>query len=315
MRKIFILLFIFSAFTCKGENTSYIPLKIKKPPVIDGNFDEAIWKEARKVNSFIMINGEKPSQQTSVSICYDTENLYFGIICEEENIDNLVIKFKKHDEPLWTDDCIEIFIAPDYLNRKNYFHFISNAAGIKYEEKAGMMGYYKEWNGEWEAKTKIKKDRWQVEIKIPFESIGIKKISEKDILGMSVCRERWAGKKEYTVWAAGGGFHKPDGHFLFTSYKSYLEKKVFPLWEREKKEITPYFKHYPEVKERFIKEFENIIYPVNSEEKILKKKEKVESEEFNSFFQKFEKALEDIKGLKRKIEFTSSFMKLKKIIQ
>jgi len=280
---IFFLFFIFLyIISCKGENIGYyIPLKAKQPPKIDGNLTEAEWKKAKKIE-FIKMDGKNPLQKTNVRILYDDKSLYFGIECFEDMINRIKKNFTKRDDPVWGDDCIEIFIAPDYLKRNKYFHFVFNSIGIQFDQKVDISGANSEWNGKWTVKTKILEDKWVGEVSIPFSDIGVND-GDLNLLGVSVCRER-KPVVENTVWAVGGWFHKPDGHLLFTTYKEYVRKKILPFWKKEKEEILKMVKEYGGKNKRKVNKIKEIILQIEKENKDFFEKE-ITSERINSFIE------------------------------
>lgn len=75
---------------------------------------------------------KKPSVNTEAWLAYDDNNLYLSVRCIEPNLDKLVTKTTKRDGRVWQDDSIEFMIDTN-LDRKTYFHFVANAAGVIYD--------------------------------------------------------------------------------------------------------------------------------------------------------------------------------------
>jgi hypothetical protein len=197
------------------ENPIIVIPKVKTPPIIDGRMEESIWKEATEVSQFFNIFGERSKIQTKVLLAYDNSNIYFLFICDEPYIDYLKANAQKRDDPVYLDDCIEIFIQP-YSEKeleKKYFHLITNSNGIKYDE-IGMGGV--NWNPQWEVKTSLSNFSWIAEIAVPFSSLGSTP-QIGDVWRLNLCRERWVNP-ELSSWACTkGGFHKPEsfGYLIF----------------------------------------------------------------------------------------------------
>ncbi len=137
------------------------------PPVIDGDLNDTCWMSAaRIVLPHLLGSDATPSQRTEVLLLHDSRNLYLAFLCYESNIEGMVTNIKKHDEGVWKDDSVEIFLAP---NSQTYYHFLVNPLSITQEEKESDVS----WDAPWEAKAKVLDERWQVEISIPFSSIPL----------------------------------------------------------------------------------------------------------------------------------------------
>ena len=83
----------------------------------------------------------------------------------------------------------------------------------------------------WRVATGVSQDRWVAEVAVPFLSLGLTQAPAVHLMAASVCRERWAGAKEFTHWPLGGSFHRPEGHLLFTSYDRFVREVLRPSWE------------------------------------------------------------------------------------
>ena len=157
-------------------------------PILDGKLDDECWATAAKIDKFVLTDsGLMPKEQTVVFITWDRDNLYFALRAYESKVGQLKNERTTHDDDVWLDDCIEIFIAPDYRNPYEYFHFIVNSLGTRQEE----YKYDKSWNAPWEAACNVEKDSWCAEIAIPFSTLGIK-YEKEIILGMNIARKRFA---------------------------------------------------------------------------------------------------------------------------
>lgn len=151
--------------------------KISVPPVIDGKNDDACWKDAAVLTDFIQndYQGTPVDKQTRVQMAYDDTTIYFYIRCDEPEPQNLLAKYKEKDDPLWQDDCVEIFIS---LEHGRTLHWIVNSLGALYDEEyliddQSANGYVtnEKWNSTANVKTHIGKDYWATEMAIRLKSI------------------------------------------------------------------------------------------------------------------------------------------------
>ena len=136
--------FLFASIAAGCDTTAfYKPLKIQQPPKIDGKLDDPCRDQARKVTRFFKVGDQAPpvpaEAQTTVSLCYDAKNIYVAIVCFEPKMKEIKKQFTERDEPIWSDDCIEIFISPNYTDLRSYFHFLVNPAGTQTDQERNSV--------------------------------------------------------------------------------------------------------------------------------------------------------------------------------
>lgn len=203
-----------------SESMDYCrPEKISTPPVIDGSLDDNCWQKAAEYGPFIENRSQVTpvTQKTSAKVLIDSEYLYVGVYCQEENIAGMKQVYKEDNAPaLFSDDCVEIFIAPDYYRQKPYIQYVVNSLGAKFQKLSVDGG----WRSDIQTKTKIGGNYWTMEARIKLADL---QLTSGELFGMSVCRSRYNGEtKEYSVWPVGGGYHAPSGHVLIGQYLPYL---------------------------------------------------------------------------------------------
>lgn len=219
---------LFGGLSVCGMDTSCIPEKIDhaSAPVIDGKLDDKVWLKAKEFGPFLSNQVHKMplTQQSWAKLAVDGKYLYWAVYCEEKEPGKLV-QDQKNDgsSEMWTDDCVEIFIAPDYMNLKHYAIFTVNTLG----KVSQMLGKDGGWQSGVEVASYVGVNYWSTEGRLPLASL---QLSEKDVFGMCICRSRFAcGSKEYGRWPVGGDYHIPSGHVLLGSYKPFLEGMISSL--------------------------------------------------------------------------------------
>ena len=81
-------------------------MQIKKTvikPKIDGVVNDEVWKNLNSANNFTQFkpnNGllERPTHKTEVKICYDNQNIYFGLIAYDNAADSILKELGKRDD-------------------------------------------------------------------------------------------------------------------------------------------------------------------------------------------------------------------------
>jgi hypothetical protein len=142
-------------------------------PQIDGVFDDPAWQNASVISDFYQQfpkSGEQPIDKTEVRLLQDCEHLYLGIICYGDTT-GIVQRQNKRDTSVYEDDSIEIFIST--IGNEQCYFLVVNSLNIQadgiYIVRSGNFDYT--WDGIWESAVKIEKDRWVLEIAIPYRSL------------------------------------------------------------------------------------------------------------------------------------------------
>ena len=173
-----------------------------KPPQLDGILDDDIWKTAPLHEDFRQRDpdeGKPASQRTTFQVAYDDEAVYFAVMCYDREPDKIVSRLVRRDDYAESDK-VQIILDPHY-NRQRGFSFTVYPSGSVIDGitgGGGRNGWNNAWDGVWEAKTRIHKNGWAVECKIPFYMF---RFSPKDkyTWGLQVEREI-SRRKERAHW-------------------------------------------------------------------------------------------------------------------
>ncbi len=178
-------------------------------PAIDGRLNDPVWKKAKKISGFKKMHGGKTSVPTDTRIAYDRNNLYLAFTCHEPEIKKITAKVKKHDGRVFSDDCIEIMLDTK-KDRKNYYHYAVNSAGIDYDARR--------FNGKSNRKCELHAERaveknpnsWTLEIAIPWKNLETKAPGKDQKMGLLLFRCRKVDGTEFQQYPAlYGGNHQP----------------------------------------------------------------------------------------------------------
>ncbi len=146
---------------------------------LDGNLNEADWQNAPVLTNFtttVPVEGGTPSNKTEVRIIAEPRNIYFGIVCYDSEPAKIVSFSKLRDATLRYEDHIRIVLDPSRDGQSGYV-FAVNPSAARYDALVSNRGESenKNWDGVWEAKTRVTATGWVAEIKIPIQSINYKK--------------------------------------------------------------------------------------------------------------------------------------------
>ncbi|MEX0679833.1 MAG: carbohydrate-binding family 9-like protein [Balneolales bacterium] len=165
------------------ELPEYTIYRAGSPIVIDGRLDEPAWFAAPDVGKFQFPRYESGKQeQTVAKLLWDDEYLYVSYLCEDAHI---WAEHTQRDSPVWRDDAVEVFFAPDPDRPTAYYNFEMNVIGILLDQfqpdGSGSGGSGEErWSSEGtRLKTSIvgtlnddsdEDSHWILEIAIPFKN-------------------------------------------------------------------------------------------------------------------------------------------------
>lgn len=160
-------------------SAAYVPADFK----VDGNLDKAVWKNAPAAPEFITRHGGKMRNKSVVKMVYSPNALYISARCFQD-MSKLTARWDQDDQAVWNDDDVEVFI--DVPGERGGFHQIGfNALGSIADLRNGDS----KWNAaRRQIKVKRFKDRWDLEFKIPFSSLGMNRPFPGDVVGIRFYR-------------------------------------------------------------------------------------------------------------------------------
>lgn len=185
-----------------SEPSSLAALPIADAPKLDGLLEEKFWQEAQVAANFTqreLDEGQPVTEPTQVAAAYTKTSLFFGIWCFDKEPEKLIAKEMKRDFSHSAEDNFEIIIDT-YHDKRNGYLFIINPNGARKDALVTDEGrsVNVDWNGVWEAATRVASDGWFAEMEIPFSTL---KFAEGDSLRWGINFERnIRRKKEQVLW-------------------------------------------------------------------------------------------------------------------
>lgn len=99
------------------------------PIDIDGRLQEPAWAQAETIRLVDNLTGRAPRQSTAVKLLYDDEYLYVGFDCEDTDAWST---YTEHDDPLYNEEVVEIFLDPSGLLRA-YFELQVSPRNVSFD--------------------------------------------------------------------------------------------------------------------------------------------------------------------------------------
>lgn len=169
------------------------------------------WERAAFLGPFVSVDGRSlPAAATTARICRTFRALWLRVECTEPRMDKVKAIVTAHDGDVWKDDCVEVFLQRP---GETYLHFVVNPAGTQFDER----GRDASWNVTWQAAAEYGKDRWSVELELPWTVLGGTP-RDGETWRLNIARSR-TPVSELCAWSpTGSGFHVPDcfGEIVFS---------------------------------------------------------------------------------------------------
>jgi len=187
--------------------------KTPTPPKIDGVLDDAIWAATTPVQVDNINTGGKVDAPyvSDAWAAYDDDFLYVAFRNGEPDPSKLTTASPGHDQDVWKDDEIELFIEPAYAGAKPYYHIMINAANVTQDDESGGVGAG--WEPpSLESAVEIGDKDWVIEIKISLADLGQTQVpAEGTQWGFNFNRHIVSGVDFWTGWSTTGpSFHTPE---------------------------------------------------------------------------------------------------------
>jgi hypothetical protein len=105
--------------------------KAAGPIVLDGKLNEADWAKAVTYDQMFRFNSTEPvaSPKTTWKLLWDDQYLYVAWDCADTDV---VSPPKPRDDHVYFDDCVEIFILPEFRMR-TYWELVIGPSGSVYD--------------------------------------------------------------------------------------------------------------------------------------------------------------------------------------
>jgi hypothetical protein len=142
-------------------------------PVIDGNDNDAVWRDATPITDFQEwrpSEGGDPKLPTVAKIAYDAGNLYVFVRAFDPHPDSIITVLARRDY-FTPSDMVWLFIDP-YHDRRTGFEFGVNPSGVKLDAQIFNDGNEDfAWDAVWDVATRIDSAGWTAEFRIPVSQL------------------------------------------------------------------------------------------------------------------------------------------------
>ncbi len=180
------------------------------PPVLDGRLDDQCWVDATPSGDFYLRHGDgdAPSQETLVRVCYDAKHLYVAFECFEDDMGNLSAAVAHRDADELGEDDMAVLALDTYHDERSSYVFACTALGTEKDFHTSECGRSQDvgWDAVWSVATGREEDRWTAEFSIPFSELRYS-AGDEMVWGVDFRRSE-RPHREFSSWS------NPDGPTL-----------------------------------------------------------------------------------------------------
>jgi hypothetical protein len=170
---------------------------------LDGVLDEAVWRSAPAIGDLTQRTpnqGAAPTERTSVTLLYDRDHLYIGVVAHDSEPRRVIGTQMARDASLMSDDRVEILLDT-FRDQRSAFYFATNPSGALVDGLVASGQLNADWDAIWDVRTRRTDEGWTAEFAIPFKSLSFP--TDRAIWGFNVARhvyrkleeDRWSGAR------------------------------------------------------------------------------------------------------------------------
>jgi Domain of unknown function (DUF5916)/Carbohydrate family 9 binding domain-like len=181
------------AQSAPGKRPSVVAVFTETPPVLDGRLDDAVWATATPSGGFVerspTLRG-KPPVDTTFVVIFDTEAIYFGVDCRDDQPDKIRALSRQRDgNAIFRDDAVSIKLDPT-LDKRTTLGFGMNPGGARIDYRGIDESDFRiEYDMQWEGKAARVEGGWQAEFRIPYAALEIDPRSPPSRMGLNLSRD------------------------------------------------------------------------------------------------------------------------------
>ena len=164
-------LLMLGGITAKAaDNFLSIPT-LPQPPTIDGTLSPGEWEVSGQLNAF------RPADRSTrpagavrqrAWLTADAERFYLAFQTSGQNPTKISTSLTERDAAIYSEESMELHLAFDGT-AEHKIQLVVNPAGIIFDKRGNDVA----WNGDWQVRTSLNEQGWNLELSIPWSSLGL----------------------------------------------------------------------------------------------------------------------------------------------
>ena len=178
---------LLSSSVAYSNTIPHIPQTIN----VDGVLNEAIWKDAKKIeiNNISWPRDNVPSPVTTTAYIYENGESIFVAFDAKDNNPEKIRAFYRDRDKVWEDDLVGIKID-SFNNSRSAYQFFINPLGVQQDsiENEISKSENTSWDAIWNSAGQINNDGYIVEIELPFQTLNFEDSEQVKTMAMEFLR-------------------------------------------------------------------------------------------------------------------------------
>src|SRR5687767_2825697 len=149
-------------------------IPLTSPFRLDGQLDEAVYRELRPASDFIQEDpkvGEPATEKTEVWVFFDDEHVYVGARMWESEPDRMIVNEMRKDSPMVFQNESLTIAFDTFYDRRNGVAFVINPLGGRQDGQITNERWNRDWNTIFDFGVGRFDGGWTAELAIPFKSL------------------------------------------------------------------------------------------------------------------------------------------------
>jgi hypothetical protein len=193
----------FADFRGGKDAPTYRAVLVEAAPKVDGEMDPGY--EAAEPIRFVFINGARrsPKAPTTARLVCTRDALYVLFRCRYTDPGAVQWSRRVHDEAVWHDNNVEVFLDPTGTGGSRYYQLTVNVGGTTSDSYARQQNA---WDPKLQVATKVRPGEWTAEVKIPFDELRLQRGRINKVWRMNLTRFTLAPAED-TSWCVLGDYN------------------------------------------------------------------------------------------------------------
>lgn len=174
-------------------------VRVAEPPRLDGQLDDAAWREAAPAVEFLQRDpdeGQPATERTELRIVFDAAAIYVGARLHDTNAARIVRRLSRRDDNA-DADRFTIYLDPHHDHLTGARFTVSAAGSLSDGILFNDTSEDGSWDAVWDAAVSVDGAGWSVEMRIPFSQLRFPS-SERDAWGINA--ERFIQRRNESAW-------------------------------------------------------------------------------------------------------------------
>jgi len=155
----------------------FSPIAVKAEIKVDGKIDEPEWTSSQSYRDFVVVNPltfTSPRNATEVKVLSIQEGLAVAFICDQPAEESRTRTITQRDASQFDSDSVSVMVDFDATGQIAYEFSVSIAGSYRDGAITNESDFNYDWDGVWQHAVNEEKDRWTVEILIPWSIVAMR---------------------------------------------------------------------------------------------------------------------------------------------